>query len=88
MKDKCSKFWFQLNNMSYSLETKIQLLLLMAKYKLPVTVIRQLQRRGTTNILERYAITSIYQKFLETDSVGDRTHTGEPSTSNSLVHTF
>ena len=31
------------------------------------------------NIPERHALTSIYQKFLETDSVGDRAHTGRPS---------
>ena len=43
-------------------------------------VIRELQRRGTTNIPERHAITSIYQKFLETGSVGDRAHTGRPPT--------
>ena len=43
-------------------------------------VIRELQRRGTTNIPERHAITSIYQKVLETGSVGDRAHTGRPST--------
>ena len=66
--------------MSHSLETKIQVVILMAKYESPVMVIRELQRRGTTNIPERHAITSIYQKFLETGLVGDRVHTGRPST--------
>ena len=65
--------------MSHSLETKI-LVILMAKYKSPVKVIRGLQRRGTKNIPERHAITSIYQKFLETRSIGDRAHTGRHST--------
>ncbi|CAF1187092.1 unnamed protein product [Didymodactylos carnosus] len=46
----------------------------------PVMVIRELRRRGTTNIPERHTVTSIYQKFLETGSVGDRAHTGRPST--------
>ena len=69
-------FWFQINNMSRSLESKI----LIAKYESPVTIIRELQRRETTNIPEMYSITSVYQKFLETSSVGDRTHTGRPST--------
>ena len=55
--------------MSHSLETKIQVAILMAKYESPVMVIRELQRRGTTNIPERHAITSIYQKFLDTSSV-------------------
>ena len=66
--------------MSYSLETKIQVVILMAKYESPVMVIRELQRRGTTNISERHAITSIYQNFLETGSVEDRAHTGRSST--------
>ena len=43
-------------------------------------VIRELQRRGTTNMPERHPITSIHQTFLETDSVRDRAHTERPST--------
>ena len=66
--------------MSHSLETKIQVVILMAKYESPVMVIRQLQHRGTTNIPERHAKTSTYQKFLETGSVGDCAHTERPST--------
>ena len=71
--------------MSHSLETKIQVVILMAKYESPVMVIRELQRRGTTNISERHAITSIYQKFLETGSVGDRAHTGRPTITEDKV---
>ena len=52
----------------------------MTKYESPVMVIREFQRRATTNIPERNAITSIYQKFLETGPIGDRAHTGKPST--------
>jgi hypothetical protein len=66
--------------MSHSLETKIQLVVLMAKLESPIIVIRELQRRGTTNIPSRHTITSIYQKFLEIGSVEDRAHTGRPST--------
>ena len=66
--------------MSHSLETKIQVVILMTKYESPIMIIRELQRRGTTNIPERYAIISIYQKFLETGSIGDLAHTGRPST--------
>ena len=51
----------------------------MGKYESPVMVSRELQRRGATNIPERHAITSIYQKFLEISSVGDRAHTRRPS---------
>ena len=64
------------------------LVILMAKYESRVMVIRQLRLRETTNIPERHAITSIYQKFVETGSVRDRAHTGRPSESKSLVHTF
>ena len=52
----------------------------MAKYESPVVVIRQLQRRRKTNNPERHAITSIYQKFIKTDSAGDRAQAGRPST--------
>ena len=36
-------FWFRSNNMSHSSETKIQVVILTAKYESPVIVIRQLQ---------------------------------------------
>ena len=52
----------------------------MLKYESLVMIIRELQRRATTNIPEGHAITSIYQKFFETGSVGDCAHTGRPST--------
>ena len=52
----------------------------MAKYESPVMVIRELRRRGTTNIPEKYTVTSIYQKFLETGSIENRAHTGKSST--------
>ena len=48
--------------MSHSLEIKIQLVILMAKYESPVMVIRESQHRRTTNIAERHAITSIDSK--------------------------
>ena len=77
-------FWFQINNVSHSLGTKIQVVILMAKYESSVTVVRQLKRRGTTNILERHAIASIYQK-LETGSIEDLAHTGRPSTTSRTI---
>ena len=36
-------FWFRINNMSRSLEIKIQVVILMAKHESPVMVICQLQ---------------------------------------------
>ena len=66
--------------MSHCLETKIQVVILMVRYESPVMVIHELQCQGTTNIPERHPITSICQKFLETGSLGDRAHTGRPST--------
>ena len=65
-------FWSQIGKMSHSLETKIQVVILMTKYESPVMAIRQRQRVETTNIFERHPITSKYQKFLETDSAEDR----------------
>ncbi len=55
--------------MSYSLETKIKIVVLMAKFESPIMVIRELQRQGATDIPVRQTITSIYEKFLETGSV-------------------
>ena len=34
-------FWFQINNMSHSLETKSQVVILMTKYETPVMIICQ-----------------------------------------------
>ena len=50
--------------------------------------IGQLKRRRAANAPEQYAITSIYQKFLEVGSVGHRAHTGRPSTSKSWGNIF
>ena len=43
-------FFFQINNMSHVLETKIPVVIVMAKYEPRVMIIRQVQPRGTTNI--------------------------------------
>ena len=34
-------FWFWINNISHSLETKIQVVILMAKHESPVMIIRE-----------------------------------------------
>ena len=48
-------FWFQINNMSHSLRTKIQVVILMTKYESPIMVIQGLQRftfpASRTNII-------------------------------------
>ena len=36
-------FWSHINNVLHSLETKIQVVILMAKYESPVMIIRKLQ---------------------------------------------
>ena len=66
--------------MSHSLETKIRVVTLMAKYESSVMIVREQQRRGATNIAERHAVTSIYQKSLQVGSVGHRAHAGRPLT--------
>ena len=65
--------------MRYSLETRIQVVVLMAKFESPVMVIRELQRQEVTHIPERHTITSIYQKFLDTGSVQDISPPGRPT---------
>ena len=85
------KILFRLKNntISHSLETKIQVVILMAKYESLVMIIRQLQTlRNNKYPRKTYAITAIYQNFAETDSVGDLVHTGRTSTSKSLFNTF
>ena len=43
MKEKCSVlFWFPIDHMSHSSETKIQVVILMAKHESRVMVIREL----------------------------------------------
>jgi hypothetical protein len=66
--------------MVYSTQAKIQIVLLMAKLESPTRVIREMQRQGSNEVPERHAITSIYQKFLETGTVEDRSRPGRPST--------
>ena len=48
--------------MTHSLETKIQVLILITKYKSSVTILGELQRQRTTNLTKRHATTSIYLK--------------------------
>lgn len=66
--------------MSYSFETKIQIVILMAKFESPIMAIRELRRQGAAEIPERHTIISIYQRFLENGSVEDRARSGRPST--------
>jgi hypothetical protein len=66
--------------MVYSTEAKIQIVILMAKLESPTRVIREMQRQGSNEVPERHTITSIYQKFLETGTVEDRSRSGRPST--------
>lgn len=66
--------------MSSFLETRIQVVILMAKFESPIMVIRELQRREATDIPNRHSITAIYEKFLETGSVHDKVRSGRPST--------
>ena len=61
-----------LNRVIHSLETKIQIVILMAKFESSIMAIRrELRRQQATEVSERHTITVIYQKFLETGSVED-----------------
>lgn len=57
--------------MSVSLDTKIQIVILMWKFESPIAVIRELQRQGVSEIPEGHTLSRIYQKFLRTGSVED-----------------
>ena len=50
----------------YPLETKIQVVVLMAKYDSAAMIIRELQRQGVADVPTRKTIASTYQKFLDT----------------------
>ena len=47
--------------MLYTLETRIQMVVLMPKFESPIRFIRDLQRQKATEIPERHTITRIYQ---------------------------
>ena len=74
------EFAFQIKSMSYSLETKIQIVILRAKSESSIMAIHELGRQEATEIPQRDTITPIYQKFLETDSVENCIPSGRPST--------
>ena len=61
-------FLFEIIMMRYPIESQIQVVVLMAKFDCSVTVIRESQPRGMTDIPIRQTMTSIYQKFLDIDS--------------------
>jgi hypothetical protein len=64
--------------MAYSLQTKIRVVILMAKIESPIQVWRTLQRENSEEVPSPTQISRIYKKFLETGSVGDRERTGRP----------
>jgi len=65
--------------MLHSIESKIQIVVLLAKFESPIMVNCELQRQGAIDIPVRQTITSIYQKFLETGSVQNLSRAGRPS---------
>ena len=67
-------FW---NNtyISNFLESKIQLVVLMAKFESLASINHELQRRETIRILTRQTITSMHQNFIEIDLFQNYIHT-------------
>ena len=63
-----------------SLESKIQIVVLMLKFESSMMVTRELQRHEAAEIAERHTFTSIYQKFVETGSAEDRILSRRPLT--------
>ena len=66
--------------MRYPFETKIQVVVLMAKFDSVVMIIRGLQREGMTSIPTRQSAVSICQKFLDTGSIQDVSPRERPTT--------
>ncbi len=65
--------------MRYSLQLRIRVVILMAKFESATTVRRTLQRENAADIPTEQTIRNIYDKFLETGSVEDREGQGRPS---------
>ena len=64
--------------MLISLELRIRIVVLMAKFESPTKVLRALKRENITPLLSNSTIADIYQRFLDTGSVEDRIRTGRP----------
>jgi hypothetical protein len=65
--------------MSLDLQSRIHIVLLMAKLESPVAVRRHLQPENMFDVPSENTIRNLYTKFLETGSVHDRTRSGRPS---------
>ena len=64
--------------MLISLELRIRIVVLMAKFESPTEVLRALKRENITPLPANNTIADIYQRFLDTGSVEDRIRTGRP----------
>lgn len=64
---------------------KIQIVVLMAKYHSPIKVMRELKKKGFSDIPSGTTIKTIYNKFLETGSVNDKSRSGRPSLRNEMI---
>jgi transposase len=64
--------------MSLDLQSRIQIVVLMARLDSATAVRRQLQRENMSDIPSENAIRSLYAKFLKTGSVHDRARSGRP----------
>ena len=65
--------------MRYSLQIRVRIVVLMAKFESPRETRRALQRENTPDIPTEKAIKNIQDKFLETGSVQDRERSGRSS---------
>jgi len=64
--------------MLISLELRIRIFVLMAKFESPIEVLRALKCENITPMPANSTIADIYQRFLDTRSVEDRIRTGRP----------
>ena len=68
--------------MSVSVEIKIKIVLLMAKFESATIVKRKLQSDFGKNTPTEHGVRTIFERFCETGSVEDRSRSGRPTVIN------
>ena len=65
----------------YTIQERVRIVILMAKYESVTAVKRQLTKEGFQHKPTDQTIRLLYKKFLETDSVEDKVRSGRPNSS-------
>ena len=68
-----------------SLETRIQIVVVICKYQSKIQVRRELRKQGLINVPSRPTINGIYSKLLQCGSVHDILRSGRPLCSTKII---